>query len=149
MDANSKHYRSLERMYLSAPINLFYRPTIMVSRGSAEISLEVRPDFYHAAEAVHGSVYFKMLDDASFFAANSLVDGVFVLTASYNIYLLRPITKGVITSTGRVVSRSRRVLVAEATLTDQDGKELARGSGTFMKSDIRLTAEIGYRPQPS
>jgi len=136
-------------MYLSAPINRFYRPTIRISQGSAEISVEVRPDFYHAAEAVHGSVYFKMLDDASFFAANSLVESVFVLTASYNIYLLRPITEGVITSTGRVVSRSRRVFVAEATLTDQDGKELARGSGTFMKSDIQLAAEIGYRLEPS
>jgi hypothetical protein len=33
----------------------------------------VRPDFFHAAHAVHGSVYFKALDDAAFFAVASLV----------------------------------------------------------------------------
>jgi acyl-coenzyme A thioesterase PaaI-like protein len=36
---------------------------------------------HHSIHAVHGSVYFKALDDAAFFAVNSLVEDVFVLTA--------------------------------------------------------------------
>ena len=39
----------------------------------------------HAAGAVHGSYYFKVLDDACYFAANSLVSDVFVLTVSFVI----------------------------------------------------------------
>ena len=33
--------------------------------------MTVRPDFFHAAGAVHGSVYFKLLDDAAYFDALS------------------------------------------------------------------------------
>ncbi len=40
--------------------------------------------------------------------------------------------------------RSRRLLIAESVLTDQEGRELARGSGSFMKSRVELTPEIGY-----
>lgn len=142
--AIDEHYRRLERMYLRAPINDFYKPTLRISEGEAVVEVEVDPSFFHAAEAVHGSVYFKMLDDAAFFAANSLVEDVFVLTASFTMYLTRPVTEGAITSTGTVVSKSRRLLLAEAQLVDARGREIARGSGSFMKSSIPLTADIGY-----
>jgi len=61
-------------MYLAAPCNQYSRPKIDIADGTAEIRIAVRPDFFHAARAVHGSVYFKTLDDATFFAASSLVD---------------------------------------------------------------------------
>ena len=63
----SDHHRKLEAMYLGGPINAFYRPTIAVSDGEAVIEMDVRPEFWHAASAMHGSVYFKLLDDAAFF----------------------------------------------------------------------------------
>jgi uncharacterized protein (TIGR00369 family) len=91
-----------------------------------------------------GAVYFKALDDASFFAANSLIESVFVLTVSFNLYFLRPISEGEIVATGRVVSRSKRLIVADGVLVDGRGREIARGSGTFMSSAITLSAEIGY-----
>ncbi len=69
----SAHFEKLEAMYLSAPNNAYYQPTIHITEGKAEVSIAVRPDFFHAANAVHGSVYFKLMDDASFFAANSLI----------------------------------------------------------------------------
>ena len=73
------HYRRLERMYVSAPANEYFKPEIRIAEGAAEVEVAVRPDFFHAASAVHGSVYFKLLDDATFFAASSLVHDVFVL----------------------------------------------------------------------
>jgi uncharacterized protein (TIGR00369 family) len=132
-------------MYTSAPVNKYYAPTMRVSEGQAEVTIPVRPDFFHAAGAVHGLVYFKALDDAAFFAANSLVDDAFALTVSFNVYLTRPISQGEIRATGRVVHRSRRFLVAESTLVDSDGREIARGSGTFMPSNIPLSPKIGYQ----
>ncbi|NOY97953.1 MAG: PaaI family thioesterase [Chloroflexi bacterium] len=139
------HYRKLERMYATAPVNAYYAPNMRVSEGQAEVTVRVRPDFFHAANAVHGSVYFKMLDDAAFFAANSLVEDVFVLTVSFNLYLTRPISEGELVAAGRVVHTSRRLLIAESILTDSEAREIARGSGTFMRSKIPLTAEIGYK----
>ena len=141
---NDEHYRKLERMYASAPINAFFQPVMRVSQGQAVVTTTVRRDFFHAANAVHGALYLKMLDDTAFFAVNSLVDDVFVLTVSLNAYLVRPVTDGELKAVGRVVHRSRRLYVAESQLTDSDGREIARGSGTFVPSDIILSPEIGY-----
>ena len=132
-------------MYLSAPANEYFQPEIRIDKGTAEVRLTVRPDFFHAANAVHGSVYFKLLDDATFFAASSLVDDVFVLTASFNIYFLRPISGGVMTARGTVVSRTSRLIIGEGVLVDGDGKEIARGTGTFMPSRVPLDERLGYR----
>ena len=142
---NEEHYRKLERLYASAPINEYYKPTMHISEGRAEVTIAVRRELFHAANAVHGELYFKCLDDATFFAVNSLVDDVFVLTVSFNLYLLRPIAAGEMRASGRVVYRSRQLFVAEAEVVDQDGKEIGRGSGTFMRSAIPLSPEIGYK----
>lgn len=131
-------------MYASAPINGFFQPVMRVSEGETVVTTKVRRDFFHAANAVHGALYFKMLDDAAFFAVNSLVTNVFVLTVSLNGYLVRPVSEGEVTAVGRVVHRSRRLYIAESQLVDSDGKEIARGSGTFMPSNIPLSREIGY-----
>jgi uncharacterized protein (TIGR00369 family) len=145
MSNRDEHHRRLERMYVSAPANEYFRPEIHIDEGTAEVRLTVRPDFFHAASAVHGSVYFKLLDDATFFAASSLVDDVFVLTASFNIYFLRPISAGVMTARGTIVSRSTRLLIGDGVLVDSDGREIARGSGTFMPSRVALDERVGYR----
>ncbi len=141
---DQEHYRKLERMYMTAPVNVYFRPAMRVSEGAAEVSIEAREDFYHAARAVHGVVYFKLLDDAAFFAANSLVEEVFVLTVSLSTYLTRPVTEGTMRAVGRVVHTSRRLIIADAELLDGEGRQLARGTGTFMRSTIALTPEIGY-----
>ena len=140
-----EHYRRLERMYLSAPTNRYYAPELHISEGLAVVTIAVRPEFFHAAHALHGSVYFKALDDAAFFAANSVVLDVFALTVGFNLVLLRPVTEGVIVATGRLVHRSTSLMVADAELTDGHSTLLARGSGTFMRSKIALGPEVGYQ----
>ena len=94
MSTADDHFAKLERMYASAPINRYFAPELRVSEGRADLVIPVRADFFHAAHAVHGSVYFKALDDSAFFAVSSLVLDVFVLTVSFNVYLTRPITEG-------------------------------------------------------
>lgn len=139
-----EHYRRLERMYASAPINNYFAPAMRVSEGKADVTIQVRPDFFHAAHAVHGVLYFKLLDDAAFFAVNSLVHDVFVLTVSFNIYLTRPVSAGALKASGRVAHRARRLYLAESELVNGEGQEIARGSGVFMRSMITLSPELGY-----
>ena len=142
--SNPQHFRKLERMYLSAQTNEYYRPRIEVGEDTAEIVIDVRPEFFHAARAVHGSVYFKALDDAAYFAVNSLIKDVLVLTSQFNIYLVRPVSRGELKAQGHVVHRSKRIFLAQAELRDADGNTLARGSGSFMRSRIPLSADVGY-----
>lgn len=141
---NEEHFHKLERMYLSAPINEFYIPSIEISQGQAVIQTQVKPEFLHAAGSLHGSVYFKLLDDSAFFAVNSLVKDFFVLTVSFNIYLTRSVTKGVLVAQGQVVSRSPNYYVAESVLTVNE-KEVARGSGSFLRSRIELAGVESYK----
>jgi uncharacterized protein (TIGR00369 family) len=137
------HYRKLERMYLSAPINQFYSPTIEIAEGRSVIEFPVRPEFFHPGNAIHGSVYFKALDDAAFFAVNSLVEDCFVVTVSFNIYLTRPVSEGILCAEGRMVSSTANHFVGDSVLT-VGGHEVARGSGTFLRSKIRLLDTTGY-----
>ena len=138
------HYRKLERMYLSAPLNDFYRPTIHVHRGGSEITVPVKEQLFHAAGAVHGSVYFKMLDDAAWFAVNSLLTDEFVFTTTFTVYLTRPVSSGVLRSVGHVANEGRTRWIAEAVAYDADDREIGRGSGTFAKSGRKLGPDIGY-----
>jgi uncharacterized protein (TIGR00369 family) len=142
---NEEHYRKLERMYLAAPINEFYRPEIRIGRGTTEIRVRLDRRFYHAANAAHGSVYFKNLDDAAFFAVSSLVEDCFVLTSTFNLYLLAPVAEGVIHARGEVVRGGGSSFLAESVLCNEQNEEIARGSGMFVKSKIRLSPEMGYR----
>jgi uncharacterized protein (TIGR00369 family) len=144
MTGDGTHWRKLEHLYLGAPTNEYYRPEITIGEGVCEIRVAVRPEFFHAAHAVHGSVYFKLLDDAGFFAANSVVPEVFVLTANFTIHLLRPVTAGVLVAKGRLISNGTRQLVADAQLFSEE-KLAAHGVGTYARSRIALDASVGYR----
>jgi len=142
---DKEHYKRLESMYAAAPLNDFYNPTMQVSRGEAEIEIELDEKFNHAAGAVHGSVYFKMLDDAAFFAANSLEKEVFVLTTSFTTYITRPVSKGKMKSVGKVVNKNRTQFIAEAVVYDSRGKEIGRGNGIFVRSKQKLSETPGYK----
>jgi uncharacterized protein (TIGR00369 family) len=145
--SETEHFRRLERMYLSAPVNkeIYKGITLVVSPERAELILQVEPKFFHAANATHGSVYFKMLDDAAFFAVNSVVQETFVYTVSFNIQLLRPVAEGIIKSVGELKFKSTNLFIADSALYDENNKLIGRGSGNFMKSKIALTEEIGYK----
>ena len=140
------HYRALERLYRSAPINNTFASRLEVTgEGRARIVFDVRPDTFHAAGAAHGTLYFKMLDDAAFYAANTLVTDRFLLTTSFNLHFTAPVREGQVVAEGRWVSGRRRVFVAESRLLDEAGEEVGRGTGTFMKSRIPLSGLDGYR----
>lgn len=140
----TQHYHALQRMYLAAPINRLYLPEISIEKGAARISIELRESYHHAGGAVHGSVYFKMLDDAAYFAASSQEREFFLLTASFTTYLIRPVSSGLMRAEGRVVSRTRSQIIAESVVLDGRDRELARGSGIFVKGSQRLQTAAGY-----
>ncbi len=144
--SNEEHFRKLERMYRDAPCNRAYVPlTMELGAGMARIVFTVKEDFLHAAGGVHGSVIFKLLDDAAFFAVNSLITDVLALTADFHAHFLRPVTSGTLVGSGRVIQKGRTLLVAESSVVGAKGREVGRGSGTFVRSLARLDDRIGYR----
>jgi uncharacterized protein (TIGR00369 family) len=144
------HYSALEQLYASAPINDLFKSRLEITgEGRSRITFEVDKTYHHAAGASHGTIYFKMLDDAAFYAANSLVTDRFLLTTGFNLHFTKPVRRGKIVAEGLWVSGKRRVFVAEAHLVDEEGDEIGRGTGTFMRSHIRLSGLPRYKiPQP-
>ena len=141
------HFRALESLYRHAPVNGLFRSDIEIAEpGVARISFEIAPDSFHAAGAAHGALYFKMMDDAAFYACNSMVSDRFLLTTAFNLVFTRPLKEGPVIAEGRWISGKRRVYVGEARLIMPDGEEAARGTGTFMRSHIALSGLPGYGP---
>jgi uncharacterized protein (TIGR00369 family) len=142
---NTDHYRKLENMMHSAPFMNLTGAKVSVQKGLARITLPVRKDFHHAAGAMHGALYFLALDNASFFAANSLVEDVFVLTTSFTTYITQPVSEGIVKSIGKVVNQNRSQFICESILYNSKDKEIARANGIFVRSKIPLSEKIGYK----
>ncbi len=133
-------------MYLNANINtkIFNTTTAKISKAKAEIGLTISEKHFHALGAIHGSVYFKLLDDAAYFAVSSIVEDFFVLTTSFNLNMVKPVNKGKLTAIGKVRFKSKSLYTAESTLYNDKGEEIAFGTGNFSKSKVPLSKEIGY-----
>lgn len=144
-----QHYKNLERMYGAAPFNELFNYTIAVSEASAVIEIELTRTFHHAAGAIHGSIYFKMLDDAAYFAANSLETDYFVLTTSFTTYLTRPVSAGKMRAVGRVVNKNKSQFIAESIVYNDDEQEIGRGNGIFVRGKQLLINTPGYRDPES
>jgi acyl-coenzyme A thioesterase PaaI-like protein len=67
-----------------------------------------------------------------------------VLTVQFQVHLLRPVSEGEMRAVGTVAHHSATLMVGESRVVDFRGREVGRGSGTFQKSRIPLTAEMGY-----
>ena len=137
-----RHWRAIEAMYAQAPVQGPHRHKVTVPcDGEAVCAGPVLPEFFHTAGALHGSVLFKMLDDACFFAAQSYDRKDFVGTVSFTTNLLRPVARGSLVAHGKVVNRSRNAVLCEAKLYNEfeskdgerDRKLVGTGGGTFQK----------------
>src|SRR3546814_13130525 len=89
------HFRALESLYAAAPINgLFESRLTITGPGTSRIDFTTQPRHFHAAGAAHGTSYFKMLDDAAFFAANSPATHRFLLTTASTLLFPQTFPQG-------------------------------------------------------
>jgi uncharacterized protein (TIGR00369 family) len=141
------HFEKLTCLYHSANINQhhFLNSKLVVEFGKTCLETEIGSAWHHGAGSVHGAVLFKMLDDAAFFAAQSVEKEKFILTSHFQIQFNRPVESGLISAFGVLRSVSKNLLVAESRIVNEKGKELAFGTGNFLKSQILLENIAAYR----
>ena len=138
------HCEKLENLYLATLSDKDHDPAIHIGPGKAEIVVPVQQALCHPAGSVLDSIAFKTMADAAVFAVNSIVDDALVLTETFTIYLSHPAPAGELIARGRFLGTSGDQFLAEAVVIDVERKEIGRGSGAFVKSDIPLSADIGY-----
>lgn len=140
------HYRNLERMFYSAPINkeLITGAKLIVGNQVAELTLPMKKEFYHAADSLHGALYFKLLDDSAYFAAASAEEEYFLYTKGYQIHFKRPVKGGVLKAKGQLVEQGDREWLAISEIFNENDQLVASGEGIFVRSKLLLKDQLGY-----
>jgi len=105
-----------------------------VSPGAATLGLKIRKDLMQNHGVVHGGAIASLIDTATAFAIIPLLTPEErVTTVDLTISYLRPITKGRVIATARVVRAGRRLFVVSAEVKDEDGKLAATALSTYIK----------------
>lgn len=104
--------------------------------GEVALVLALRPCHMSRAARVHGGVIFTLLDTALGRAViTELPEGRGCATVECKVNYFRPVQTGSLRAIGRLVNLSRRTGYAEGEVTDDEGRLIARASGTFMLTD--------------
>lgn len=140
----SEHYERLESMYLSAPCNDYYEPGVRVSEGAAEVLIPLKEELLDQSGGAESSVCYKAMVDSAALAVNSTVDAALITTVAFQTHLAGRAGAGALIARGRYVGISGEGYLAESLLTDSNGLQIAKGSGTFVEGETRLSPEIGY-----
>jgi molybdopterin converting factor subunit 1 len=99
--------------------------------GHVRFEFRASEELLNPAGVVQGGFITAMLDETMGPAALSeLGAGFTVPTLELKVSFLRPVRPGVVVADARVIHRGKSVVFTEATLTGEDGRLLAKASGT-------------------
>ncbi len=97
--------------------------------GLARVSIKLRPEHLNFNGYVFGGIIMALADQAFAYAANTL--SYPSIASQFNIHFIAgPGRDDELTAEGRVVRSGRRAGISEMTVTNQDGKLIARATGT-------------------
>ncbi len=106
---------------------------VELDEGRAVFETEAGVAHHNPADRVHGGFLAGLADSAMGFAYGSTLDeGEACTNVDVSIRFLRPVWTGRLRAEGRVVKRGRRTGLAEADVTDTDGRLIARATSTFL-----------------
>ena len=99
--------------------------------GRARLVIDARPELGNVIGAMHGGVLVTLLDVAMASAAVSLFDfDRTAVTLNLNTSFLEP-GRGRLTADGEVVQHDSSVAWCRGSITDADGRVVARAQGSF------------------
>jgi uncharacterized protein (TIGR00369 family) len=102
--------------------------------GRAVFSMDVDERFHNPMGTLHGGIYCDLADAAMGYAyAATLAAGEAFTTVELKINFFRPVRRGRITATARVVRAGKALGYVECDVTDAEGKLAARAACTCMK----------------
>jgi len=115
----------------------FFRHLSMTIRemdiGCAIVDLDVDTEHLQAFGYVHGGVYASAIDTAAFWSAfGELEEGTGITTVDLKVNYLAPVQTGKLTATGKRIKMGKTLGLAEATVTDSQGRVVAHGTSTLI-----------------
>lgn len=138
MSAMDNHENSL----FSRISNSFGRQTFLslidaklesVARGRVEVSCESSRDLLQQHGLLHAGVTTTLADVACGYAAlTCMPEGAEVLSVEFKVNFMRPATAKKIVAVGQVLKAGKTLVVAEATVTGEDGTLIAKMMSTMI-----------------
>ena len=116
--------------------------TVHPEEGECRIEVDLAAIHMSLAERAHGGVLFTMLDSAMGRAVlSTLPDGRGCATVECKINFFRPVQTGTLIATARVENTSRSMAYAEGSIVNDDGKLVAKASGTLFLTETLVQSE--------
>lgn len=104
-----------------------------IDPGRARVELDAQGEHANPMGTVHGGVLCAIADTAMGLAYGAtLGDGENFATIELKINFLRPVRRAALSADGVVVQKGRRLGLTECSVTDADGRLVARASSTCM-----------------
>jgi acyl-CoA thioesterase len=102
---------------------------VELTPGHARVAMKLKPEHLNFNGMIFGGIIMAIADQAFAYGTNSLVTPS--IATQFNIHLISGAGIGdELTAECRVVKSGRRIGVSEITVTNQDGKLIAKATGT-------------------
>jgi acyl-CoA thioesterase len=125
-----KNIANLRQKGSGEPIAAFLNMSLTeLSPGFARVAMKLTPDYLNFNGMVFGGIIMSIADQAFAYGTNSLLSPS--ISTQFNIHLISAASvNDELTAECRVIKGGRRISVSEINVTNQDGKLIARATGT-------------------
>ena len=102
---------------------------VELSKGYARVSAKLKPEYLNFNNLVFGGIVMAVADQAFAYGTNSVITPN--VASQFNIHFVAGAdVKDELIAECRVVRAGKRVCISEMTVTNQDGKLIAKATGT-------------------
>ena len=124
---------NVEKLRIKAkeePIASFLNIRLLeLSQGYAKVAMKMRPEYINFNGMIFGGIVMAVTDQAFAYATNSVITPN--VASQFNIHFIaKSDVNDELIAECKVVRSGRRVCVSEMAVTNQDGKLIARATGT-------------------
>ena len=130
MPEENNNVEELKAQARDEPIASFLNMQLLeLSPGYARVSIKVTPGYLNFNNFIFGGIVMAVADQAFGYAVNSVRRPN--VASQFNIHFIAAARVGdELIAEGRVVKSGRKVSIAEMTVTNQEGKLIAKATGT-------------------
>jgi len=134
MTVNPAHLKQLAGLINESPYFRLLSMTIEdMGIGYSVVKLSIEPKHLSPYGAIQGGVYSSIIDTACYWAPYAELDEeVGLISMDVNVHNLASVKSGVLLARGERIKIGRTTCLAQAVITDEQGRVLAHGSSKLL-----------------
>ncbi|WP_243367525.1 PaaI family thioesterase [Fundidesulfovibrio soli] len=126
---------------VNALFNLLGVRPVRLGADGAELELPFKPDLLQGAGVLAGGVMAALADEAmAHVVLANLEPGLQTATIEMSVRYFRPVLRSGLRAAASLVNKGKKIISAEATVTDDQGRLVCKASASFFVVDRRQGA---------